>query len=524
MSTENGTSAQASRIGAYKNKGRDIEDLRRRRAETSVELRKQKKEETLLKRRNVEILDDEPTSPLQEHNKPAIMPLNEIVTSIKSTDHYVVFNATQSVRKLLSKERNPPIDRVIEAGLVEALVNFLYSNDKPDLQFEAAWALTNIASGTSIQTQAVVRAGAVPHFIRLLTSQSMNLVEQCIWALGNIAGDGAELRDLVTSSGIVEPLISLLDMSAPPAFLRNLTWTFSNLCRNKNPPPKMKAIKSVLPALSALIQHADKEVLADGCWAFSYITDGANIQIQEIVDRPGVLQRLVELLGCVDAAVVTPALRTVGNIVTGTDEQTQAVIDTNVLKMLPSLLQHPKASIKKEACWMLSNITAGSVEQIQAVLDHELMPLLANVLATGDFKSQKEAVWAVTNLTSGGSVVQISKVVENGALQPMCDLLCCKDSKLLLVILDGIRNILEAADKCEQLEPMTLMLEEIGGLDKVEMLQNHENKQIYTKAHGIIDEFFATEDEDSELAPQSDANSSQFQFHTDVQTHSEFNF
>ena len=58
------------------------------------------------------------------------MTIEEILFKIASQKPDDQLDATQATRKMLSRERNPPIDAIIQAGVVRPLVEFLRRADK----------------------------------------------------------------------------------------------------------------------------------------------------------------------------------------------------------------------------------------------------------------------------------------------------------------------------------------------------------------------------------------------------------
>ena len=126
------------RFKSFKNKGREDEaEFRRRRTEVTVELRRNKRDEHLQKRRNV-------PSEYQNEFQMDLPPgggddfsfslsgisdirdkLRGLVVNAQSEDATTKLQAVRSARKILSKDKNPPIDELIISGIVPVLVRIV---------------------------------------------------------------------------------------------------------------------------------------------------------------------------------------------------------------------------------------------------------------------------------------------------------------------------------------------------------------------------------------------------------------
>lgn len=99
-----------------------------------------------------------------------------LLSGMKSSDIAVQIENLRGFRRLLSLEKNAPVKQCIACGAVPLFVEFLQRNDNTELQFEAAWVLTNIAS--SDETEVIVTCNAIPHLVNLLLSPNADIREQ----------------------------------------------------------------------------------------------------------------------------------------------------------------------------------------------------------------------------------------------------------------------------------------------------------------------------------------------------------
>uniref|UniRef100_A0A8C2JFY0 Karyopherin alpha 2 (RAG cohort 1, importin alpha 1) n=1 Tax=Cyprinus carpio TaxID=7962 RepID=A0A8C2JFY0_CYPCA len=212
MSAANENSA---RLTQFKNKGKDTTELRRRRIEVNVELRKAKKDEQILKRRNVSSLPDEATSPLQEKSQNCQAQhwtVEEIVNGVNCSNLESQVQATQAAswqglsdsgghqcwHCALPGGRSPTGALSLEhrktlACEAVTMFNFeliflsIFMQGDYKTQKEAVWAVTNYTSGGTVeQVVYLVQANVLEPLLNLLSTKDSKTILVILDAISNI--------------------------------------------------------------------------------------------------------------------------------------------------------------------------------------------------------------------------------------------------------------------------------------------------------------------------------------------------
>ncbi|CAN0463166.1 unnamed protein product, partial [Discosporangium mesarthrocarpum] len=90
------------------------------------------------------------------------------------------------------------------------------------------------------------------------------VLQQALWLLGNLAGEGSTARDAVLAHDALPPLVRCLERHqvtprTVEVLLKIGSWTLSNLCDGQSRP--VLDVHTVIPALAKLLQHSDSEIL-----------------------------------------------------------------------------------------------------------------------------------------------------------------------------------------------------------------------------------------------------------------------
>eukprot|EP01084_Bolivina_argentea_P138999 244579_1 len=423
-------------------------------------------------------------------------------TGIDSTNNKRLFKVIQLTRKLTALVEDPPLQSIIDTGMISKLVQFLQDdkNINEELQHEVAWIFTNICSGTEEQTQYVIDKGVIPLFINLIKSTSYLVQEQAIWALGNISGNNLNSRNLVLNNNILQQFVpicknylKLKNHKQGICVLRNVSWVVSNLCR-EGERPTWKYIEQIIECLFYLFKTNDNDILSTSGSAFNRLTSfisGDNDMLITTIKNMGLIQVFVDLLDNESSKVQHCMLVIINNLLARAIMVTEHVINCGVLKKLQRLMKKNTTKSRQKhviaICCIISNviyITADSTHGIEQVMKADIFPLLIDILQNDEedqviLQDNEEAIveqilWTIGNSLDRGTDEQISYLVNLNVIPVICEHLNRTTSNdVVLKLLNCLENILKSGEKNGKNEYKNY-IKKCGGLETLQLMQSND--------------------------------------------------
>ncbi|GMS83482.1 hypothetical protein PENTCL1PPCAC_5657, partial [Pristionchus entomophagus] len=349
-----------------------------------------------------------------------------LLTTNEESTKMAQASAVHYFRRLFTENTEPP--NYFDEGVIDVFISIVRNTCcAMDTRADAAWAITNLLCSkkrplthTIIEKRfrysySIRSQGALDVFEWCIRTADYKLRDQCIWGVGNIAADCSDCKEAVRATDVLEIIAKQIHSGAFHSLesSRCAIWCCLNILRGGNATVLPRTARLLLTGLTRTMLRTDVDatLLQDSLLTLALLADDRNFlqyphlwpaQIDAMISEPGLISRTLEAVASGDSRVVSPALRLIGNIITGTDEQTELVImREGFVRLIAHCLDCSESQVRREAAWILSNIAAGPPHHVQLILtDPPLIDQLLRLLHKDDTRMQKEICWVFANVLS----------------------------------------------------------------------------------------------------------------------------
>jgi len=308
-------------------------------------------------------------------------------------------------------------DKVVESGVVPRFISSLGKKEcTKELTIGICRLLSDIMWANSKHTKLMIDNGIIPALIKLMTSPNTDILYIVLHCLGNMSDELTKDKEsiLLTTDGFLSKFVGIFSQTKkmiPLIILKIACWTLWEFCRSLPNHPFVFMNVSI-PFFSRVIRNPklkeEHECLSNALWGIAYITEKQSKGIDIVLHEKGIVKSIIQFLNSEVEIIQIPALRILGNIMTGTDKQSNKVLKSGLLDVIIPLFSHKNPKIQTETVWMISNIVVGPISQLKQVFAKGFIPIILKLLKSKHHGLRRECSFVISNILS---IVIASKYV-----------------------------------------------------------------------------------------------------------------
>ena len=443
-------------------------DLNQRRIEFYTELRRQKRENIILKNRGF-------TMDLSKFSKIEKSP--EIQTQIIKTEKYKSFISSKPLKGDPKK-----FEKIFE--FLESHLNILSDRQ---LIINCLLILIELTLITELE-ETLNKYNFVSLCLDLLDFDSKLVSESSIWCLSNLSIGNPKARNEIIENINFTKIILFSTKYINDSLGKVSIWCVTNLIRLRPMifSPKLPILLELFINLTPLLN--DQESLIEVLWALERLTSNISATLATLIERR-FLFKICRLISNLNHDISLPCLKIVNNLITQR-LKIREIVACHVLDLVLKAMSTVNYKLVKESICIVNQLTILEAYSVTEIVNHKIVKKTMEIVTYLGEGVKVEAADFLSNLIHLSNNQSLIELIDKKIIFVLCGLLESVSNQVRYLALQGLYETLKLLCKFLQEDQKNLYIEQIencSGLSQIEKLVYSNEPHISDLASELIE-------------------------------------